>query len=163
MGRPMTVSQSIVIEVPPDVVFAAVSDPTQTGRWSPENLGARVDGDLGVGSTFVGRNRRGWARWSTRCRVTAYEPGHRFAFVVEAIGVRRPLLKAPIASWSYDLTPADGGTRVVETWADGRTFMTDRAAAIFDKLATRSTFAEFNTRNIRRTLDRLKQTLESQA
>jgi uncharacterized protein YndB with AHSA1/START domain len=144
-------------------VFAAVSDPTQTGRWSPENLGARVDGDVRVGSTFVGRNRRGWARWATRCRVTAYEPGRRFAFDVEAIGVRRPLLTAPIASWSYDLTPTDGGTQVIETWIDRRTSWSDRAAAVFDRIATRSTFAEFNTLNIRRTLDRLKQTLESQA
>ncbi|WP_375482396.1 SRPBCC family protein [uncultured Jatrophihabitans sp.] len=162
MSRTKTVSQSVVIDAPPEVVFAAVSDPTQTGRWSPENRGARLDGDgeLAVGSTFVGRNRRGWMRWVTRCRVTAFEPASRFAFDVEAIGVRRPVLKAPIASWSYDLTPDGGGTRVVETWVDGRSWG-DRGAALFDKVATRSTFAEFNTRNIRRTLDQLKQTLES--
>ena len=159
----MTVSQSVVIAAPPEVVFAAVGDPTQTGRWSPENLGATADGPLSVGSTFVGRNRRGRMRWVTRCRVTAFEPGQRFAFDVEAIGLRRPRLSSSIASWAYDLTPVDGGTRVVETWADGRVSWGDRRAAVFDKFATRSTFAEFNTRNIRRTLDRLKQTLESTA
>ncbi|WP_375496555.1 SRPBCC family protein [uncultured Jatrophihabitans sp.] len=158
----MTVSQNVVISVAPDVVFASISDPIQTGRWSPENLGATVDGTLTVGSTFVGRNRRGRMRWVTRCQVTAYEPDRRFAFDVEAIGVRRPLIKAPIASWSYDLTPVDGGTRVIETWVDRRTWR-DRVATVFDKLATKSTFAEFNARNIQRTLDQLKRTLESHA
>lgn len=166
MPRPMTVSASVVIGVDPDVVYAQVSDPTQTGRWSPENLGARLDdpsGPGGVGSTFVGRNRRGRARWSTRCRVTAADPGRRFAFQVEAIGLRTPRLKTPIATWEYDLEPVADGTRVTETWTDGRAKWPDGVAKVFDRIATRSTFAEFNTANIRKTLANLKSTLECEA
>lgn len=164
MGRPISVSGSVVIAVDPATVYEYVSDPTQTGRWSPENLGAvAADPDvaMAVGSTFVGRNRRGRIRWVTRCRVTAAEPGQRFAFRVEAIGVRTPRLAAPIATWTYELEAVPDGTRVTETWTDGRTKWPDGVARVFDKLATRSSFAEFNTRNIDTTLANLKKTLES--
>lgn len=166
MARPMTVSHSVVIAADPATVFASVGDPTQTGRWSPENLGASVrngaSGALPVDTVFVGHNRRRWMRWSTRCRVIAAEPGRTFAFRVEAIGLRTPRLQAPIATWRYDLEAVDGGTRVTETWTDDRTAWSDRRARVFDKLATGGdTFADFNSANIRTTLDRLKQTLEA--
>ena len=160
--RPMVVSQDVVIAVPPEVVYAAVSDPTQTGRWSPENSGAVTDrpGSLHEGDTFVGSNHRRGFRWRTRCRVTAADPGRRFAFRVEAIGVRKPWMTAKIATWSYDLEPSEEGTKVIETWSDGRTTWSDGIARVFDKIATRSTFHEYNAQNMRITLDNLKKTLE---
>lgn len=162
----MSVSDSVVIAREPSIVYESVSDPTQTGRWSPENVGATVSsgsvsGPLSVGATFVGRNRRGAMRWSTRCRVIAAEPDRRFAFRVEAIGLRIPLVRAPIATWTYELEPVEGGTRVTEIWQDDRTTWSDRRARIFDRVVTRSSFAEFNARNIRSTLDQLKATLEN--
>src|SRR5262245_38306575 len=81
--RPMQVSESVVIDVAPSVVWAAVSDPTQTARWSPENTAGRLDAaTLNVGDCFVGANHRRSYRWVTRCRVTAAEPETRFAFRV---------------------------------------------------------------------------------
>ncbi|MBE7190230.1 SRPBCC family protein [Jatrophihabitans endophyticus] len=161
----MTVSDSVVVAVAPEAVYEAVADPTRTGEWSPENLGARVEGDarpgpLPVGTTFVGRNRRRGMRWSTRCRVIDAVPGRSFAFRVEAIGLRTPRLSVPIATWYYDLEPADGGTKVTETWEDNRKSWSDARAARFDRIATGSTFAEFQTRNIATTLARLKAALE---
>ncbi|MCW2496201.1 SRPBCC family protein [Jatrophihabitans sp.] len=163
MPRPMTVAESVVINVDPEVVYAAISDPTQTPRWSPENRGAVLDvpGTLTVGSTFVGRNVRRGFRWHTRCRVTAAEPGRRFAFRVEAIGVKTPRLKGLIATWEYDLSPSGQGTLVTETWTDGRKRWPDVAAKAFDKVATRSTFHEFNRNNIKTTLANLKVALEA--
>jgi uncharacterized protein YndB with AHSA1/START domain len=165
MPRPMTVSDSVVIDVDPATVYEQISDPTQTGRWSPENLGASLDDPSNrasyVGMTFVGRNRRGRMRWATRCRVTAAEAPSRFAFDVEAIGRHTPRIKSSIATWQYDLEPVEGGTRVTETWTDGRRGWPDAVAKAFDKVATGSTFAEFQTRNIRRTLAKLKETLEA--
>lgn len=164
MPRPLTVSESIVIAADPATVYAHVSDPTQTGRWSPENTGAVVDGRRGplpVGAIFVGSNRRSRLRWVTRCRVTAADPARRFAFRVEAIGVRQPWLKAPIASWVYELEAADGGTLVTETWNDGRAKWPDALARVFDKIATGSTFHEFNGENMRTTLANLKRELET--
>lgn len=162
-ARPMTVSECVDIAVDPDVVYAAVSDPTQTGRWSPENTGASVDDDaasLPVGAVFVGHNKRFGVKWSTRCRVTAADAGSRFQFTVEAIGVATPWLRGHIATWTYDLVPLPGGTRVIETWDDDRKRWPDALAAVFDRIVTRSSFPDYNRRNIRTTLDNLKAELE---
>lgn len=165
MPRTMSVSDSIVVHTAPLEVYARLSDPTAMGRWSPENLGARVLGERReayVGMVFDGRNRRGPVSWTTRCTVTAADPGLRFAFRVHAIGARRPLLRGPIATWEYGFEAVEGGTRVTETWTDDRRAWPDVVANAFDRVATRGhTFAVFQRRNIRTTLERLKAALES--
>ncbi|AZS84567.1 SRPBCC family protein [Streptomyces griseoviridis] len=165
MGRVFTVSGSIVVAVPPEVAYRAVSRPADMGRWSPENLGTTAgsaDGPAGLGSSFVGRNKRGRVRWVTRCTVTAAEPGRRFAFRVHAIGVRTPRLRGPIASWEYRFEAADGGTRVTETWTDDRRSWPAPVANVFDRIATSGrTFADFQARNIEKTLRNLKRELEA--
>lgn len=165
MSRQMSVQGSIVVDVAPMAIWAAVADPSQMPRWSPENTGAEVPAPgtpLSVGDSFVGANKRGRARWRTRCVVTAAEPGRRFAFDVREIGPRRPFLKSSIASWDYTFDPADdGGTVVTETWTDGRRNWPDAAAWAFDKVATGgSLFADFQRRNIARTLRSLKADFE---
>lgn len=162
--RLMTVSDSIVIDAAPEDIYARISDPRRTPDWSPENTAATyddADAELGVGSTFVGANRRGAFRWVTRCRVTDARPGEQFAFRVEQYGLRTPRLKVPIATWDYRLTPAPGGTEVTETWTDLRAWP-DAAARAFDYVATRGmTFAQFNARNITTTLRNLKRAVEA--
>lgn len=164
MPRTMSVSDSIVVQADPSVVYTEISDPTAMGRWSPENQGARVRGerrDAYVGMVFEGRNKRGAMRWTTRCTVIAADPGARFAFRVHAIGARRPRLRGPIATWEYRFEPVDGGTLVTEVWTDDRRAWPDAVANAFDRLATRGhTFAEFQRKNIRTTLGRLKAALE---
>ncbi|MER7915759.1 MULTISPECIES: SRPBCC family protein [unclassified Streptomyces] len=165
MARVFTVSDSIHIDVPPDVAYQAICRPGDMGRWSPENLGTTEgtgQSPAELGTTFVGRNKRGRFRWVTRCTVTAADPGHRFAFRVHAIGVGRPRLRGPIASWEYRFEPVDGGTRVTETWTDDRRAWPDFVADTFDRLATAGhTFAAFQARNIRATLRNLKRELET--
>lgn len=100
----------------PDVVYAMVSDVTRMGSWSPETTSCRwLAGATGpaVGVRFRGTNRRGPLLWQTTCRVTAADPGRRFAFDVHF----GPL---PIASWAYDLVPDGDGCRVTESWTDNR-------------------------------------------
>lgn len=165
MHRQLTVSDTVTIAVTPQAAWDAVSDVTQMGRWSPENTGAQVeDGGAGpaltVGTPFVGTNKRGRARWSTLCTVTAADPGERFAFRVHRIGPRRPVIKGRIATWEYDFEQVEGGARVTETWTDDRPWP-DAVAKVFDAAVTGGhTFADFQKRNIRRTLDRLKVQLE---
>lgn len=167
MPRTLTVSDSVVIDADAATVYGQLSRPSLMGRWSPENLGATVrDGDREayVGMVFDGHNKRGPARWTTRCTVTAADPGERFAFRVHAIGVRTPRLRGPIASWEYRLEAAEGGTRVTETWTDDRRSWPDGVANVFDRLATRGhTFAEFQGKNIRKTLSNLKRVIEGSA
>ncbi|MGY0490273.1 SRPBCC family protein [Streptomyces sp. WG-D5] len=166
MARVFTVSDSITIAVSPDAAYEAVSRPADMGRWSPENLGTTSEspaGPMSVGATFVGRNKRGAFRWATRCTVTAAEPGRRFAFRVHAIGLKRPFLPGPIATWEYRFEEADGGTRVTETWTDDRRAWPTFAANAFDRVATSGkTFAVFQKRNIEVTLRNLKRELELQ-
>ncbi|MCS0605547.1 SRPBCC family protein [Streptomyces sp. LP11] len=167
MPRLFTVSDSIVIGVPPEHAYRAVSRPGDMGRWSPENLGTTDDsptGPVSPGTTFVGRNKRGRFRWVTRCTVTAAEPGRYFAFRVHAIGVDRPRLRGPIATWEYRFEPEGDGTRVTETWTDDRRSWPAPAAQVFDRIVTAGrTFADFQARNIRATLRNLKRELEREA
>ncbi|MER6188357.1 SRPBCC family protein [Streptomyces cyaneofuscatus] len=164
MPRTMSVADSIVIDAPPAHVYEQLSDPTAMGRWSPENRGATVEGERRgayVGMVFEGRNKRGAVSWTTRCTVTAADPGERFAFRVHAIGVRRPRLPGPIATWEYRFEAVDGGTRVTETWTDDRRSWPDFLANGFDRVATRGkTFGQFQRGNIRTTLERLKAAVE---
>ncbi|MFJ2027180.1 SRPBCC family protein [Streptomyces sp. NPDC087897] len=165
MPRTMSVADSIVIDATPAQVYEQLSDPTAMGRWSPENQGATVRGawrGAYVGMVFDGRNKRGPARWTTRCTVTAADPGARFAFQVHAIGLRRPLFPGPIATWEYRFEAVAGGTRVTEIWTDDRRRWPDFLAHAFDRAATGGkTFAQFQGGNIRTTLKRLKAALES--
>lgn len=163
MNRTLTVSDSVTIAVSPQTAWEAVSDVTQMGRWSPENTGARLpsSGPVPVGTSFVGTNARGRRRWTTECTVTASDPGERFAFRVHGIGAGRPVLRGRIATWEYRFEEGDEGTTVTETWTDDRRWP-DAVAALFDKAVTGGhLFADFQRRNIRRTLDRLRTELES--
>lgn len=170
MARTFTVSRSILVQASPSEVYAQVSRPAQMGRWSPENLGATVpepDEPASVGLVFDGHNKRGAFRWTTRCTVTAADPGSRFAFRVHAIGLKRPRLSAPIATWEYRFEEEAGGagvvTRVTETWTDDRRSWPDFVAGVFDRIATRGkTFAVFQVGNIDRTLRNLKRELEGE-
>lgn len=162
----MSVSDSVVIAVDPLAIWSRVADPSQMPLWSPENTGARLDGGrpLGEGEVFDGTNKRGRARWSTECVVRHSVPGERFCFDVRRIGLGTPRLAGAIARWDYTFKAVDGGTEVTETWTDGRKGWPDWAAAAFDKVATGgSLFCDFQRRNIKRTLTRMKTVLEADA
>jgi uncharacterized protein YndB with AHSA1/START domain len=165
MSRPMSVHDSIVIAAPPSALYALISDPTAVKRWSPENTGAVVgtEGAQPLGATFTGTNKRGSARWTTRCTVISAEPDTRFAFRVDRIGYRTPRLPAAIATWEYRLVPVEGGTEVTETWTDNRRGWPDVVARVFDRVATGTTFARFQQRNIATSLSRLKALVEQPA
>lgn len=165
MPRTVSVSGDVIIRGNPETVYDQVSDPRLMGQWSPENRGASLDGEwqgaARVGMVFAGHNERGAFRWTTQCEVTAADPGERFAFRVRAFGQKRFFIRTPIASWEYSFEAVDGGTRVTETWTDDRRWP-DLVANTFDRLATRGkVFADYQQGNIRRTLDRLKEAMES--
>lgn len=167
MAREFEVSRSVDVSVDPATAYAAVSDIRQMGRWSPENTGGTVEGEFDhafVGMTFVGDNKRGPMRWKTECVVTAAEPSKHFAFDVVKYGFGSTLIPVKIATWAYDFAAAGKGTRVTETWTDGRIGWPNFAVRIFDPIATRRpSFAEFQKDNIERTLANLKRELEASA
>lgn len=111
------VTVSRTINADPDTLWSMISDVTRVGEWSPEATeGIWKGGATGpaVGAVFAGKNRNGFRRWSTKNTVNECEPGQRFGWQTQALGLDG-------AQWSYTLTPADdGGTKVTHQWTDQR-------------------------------------------
>lgn len=101
-------SDSILVARPPEVLYEMVSDVTRMGEWSPICQACWWDEGDGpwVGGRFTGRNQTPDRTWETRSEVVVAEPGREFAFVVGESYVR----------WTYTCTPAEGGTRLTESW-----------------------------------------------
>ncbi len=94
--------------VPPDQLYALVSDVTNMGQWSPickECWWDEGDGPR-VGAWFTGRNVLPERTWETRSRVVAADPGREFAWEVNNGWVR----------WGYSFEPEGDGTRLTEHW-----------------------------------------------
>ncbi len=107
-------SVSTVIDSSPADVFAAVSDVTRMGDWSPENTGCRwvapADGPA-VGAEFEGDNAVSVGpitlkRWTTTSEITECTPGEAFEFVT-----------AGYTTWRFDFEAVEGGTRLTESFS----------------------------------------------
>ena len=103
---------TINIGASPEELYDLVSDVRRMGEWSPEcQRCVWLDGATGpaVGARFKGSNAHGKARWSTKTKVVAAEPGSEFAFVTSHLG--RDMTK-----WSYRFEPTSNGTTVTESF-----------------------------------------------
>jgi uncharacterized protein YndB with AHSA1/START domain len=151
MGRTASVSRDI--KASPDAVWAAISDVTRMGEWSPEcHTCAWADGTTGpvVGGRFTGENRNGDKEWATEAEITASEPGKVFAFD----GVFGDLR---FSHWRYDIEPTADGCRVTESWEDGRPEEIMEMTAGISGVTDRETH---NTAGMEQTLARLAAALE---
>ena len=94
--------------VPPEGLYALVSDVTNMGQWSPICKACWWDEGAGprVGAWFTGRNETPERTWETRSQVVAADPGREFAWEVNNGWVR----------WSYTFAPEGDGTRLTESW-----------------------------------------------
>ncbi len=143
-------SQTAVVAAPADRVYDLVADLTRMGEWSNEC--ARVEWTEGAigpveGARFVGHNQtgpRGMIKWSRRGRVLAADPGREFAFATEEGGQEGVV-------WRYRFEPAEGGTRVTESyevtripmWARILDVPTNRHRALLESM--RHTLAQLKT------------------
>ncbi len=107
-------SASVVIDRPVAEVFAAVSDITRMGEWSPECLSGRwvapADGPA-VGAKFEGDNEAklgpiSLKKWTTTSEVTEFEPDEVFEFSTEGH-----------TTWRYEFREKDGSTAVTESFS----------------------------------------------
>lgn len=149
--RDRLVSASAVVDAPPGVVFAIVSDPRQHPRidgsgsvrgrvTGPERLAAKGD-RFGVSMRLFG------VPYRIHNTVVEIEPDRRIAW--RHFGAHR---------WRYELEPLpDGRTRVTETWDATR-----YPQAAFRALALAG-FPARNRRGIERTLQRLATAAEADA
>lgn len=104
MPQPLPISASVDVAAPPEAVWRVVSDVTRMPEWSPELrrlfvLGSR---ELRVGMQLLGINRRGRVAWPTTSKVVRLEPGRAVAWKTRESG----------ATWTYELEPVAGGTRL---------------------------------------------------
>lgn len=153
MPSAATISRSTDIAAPVERVWRLVSDLPGMGRLSPENVGGRwLGGGTGpaVGARFRGSNRRGWRRWSTQVRVTACDPGRRFAFDVSSLGLA-------VSRWTYEIAPEDGGCRLTESWEDRRGHIINVLGRAVSGVTDRSAFT---ADSIEQTLAAVKQAAE---
>ena len=141
----LSVSASIVVEAPPEAVFAILTDPRQHPRIDGSgSVRGSVSGPdrLELGSEF-GMDRKLVAPYRIKNRVVEYEPDRRIAW--RHFGRHR---------WRYELTPTDaGGTRVTETF--------DWSTSLGPALIDRTSVPAMNARSIEETLPRLKELAES--
>ena len=147
------VEVSETVKADPARLYELVSDLPRMGEWSPENTGGKWLGGAtapAVGARFRGTNRSGIAIWATRVTVTAADPGKRFTFDVDFLGV-------PISTWDYEFA-GDGDTcTVTERWTDRRPGWM-RATSMLTGVLNRP---EHNREGMQKTLERLKGSAES--
>ncbi len=153
MSQATSISRSVDVDAPPDLVWTLVSDLPRMGELSPENTGGSWQGGAvgpATGARFRGANRRGWRRWSTAVEVTTCEPGTAFAFDVRSLGLS-------VARWSYDVAPRTGGCTVTESWQDRR----GRLINVLGLLATGVGHdADHTAQGMEQTLAKVKQRAE---
>jgi hypothetical protein len=144
---------SVVIAASPDVVYGVVSDVTRMGEWSPETVACEwIEGATGpsVGARFKGTNKRGIARWSTKPKVVAAEPGREFAFQVD-----------DDTRWTYRFEPDGSGTKLTESFEMLRDIRWYYAVAERWLMGVKDRRADL-VRGMEQTLGRIKRVVEAQ-
>lgn len=103
-------SDSVIVALDPDTLYALVSDVTRMGEWSPQCRACWWDDpDAGPvqGAWFTGRNETPQRVWETRSQVVAADPGREFAWEVNNGWVR----------WGFTLAPSETGAMLTQSWA----------------------------------------------
>ena len=147
------VQVSRTIAASPTAVFAALTDITRMGEWSPETVRAEWnDGatEAAVGATFTGHNRNGDKEWVTEATVVELVPDERFFFDCSVRGF-------VFSKWGYSIEPADGGCVVTEYAQDLRPESALEYSAQVSGVSDRLTH---NRAGMEATLERLAESLE---
>ncbi len=151
--EPITGSATATIAAPISDVYAAVTDVTRMGEWSPECTACRwIGGATGpaVGAEFEGDNVAALGpvtlkRWTTTSKVVDAEPNVSFEFMAESY-----------TSWRYEFAERDGGTVVTESFSYPP--YSGWQKLVYGRLMNRQ---KGMTTGMQATLDRIKQSLEA--
>jgi uncharacterized protein YndB with AHSA1/START domain len=113
-----TLSVERIIKASPDKIFALLADAGKHAGFDGSESVNRASGEsvpLSMGSKFGmamrGRKQTLFVPYRTTNTVVEFEPDRRIAWQTTSFG---GLIGGRI--WRYELSPADGGTRVRETW-----------------------------------------------
>lgn len=104
MNQPLSVTATLEIFAPAETVWSVVSDVARMSEWSPEcrKILRLKSGPVGLGTKFLGVNKRGIAVWPTMSTIVRFEPDRAVAWKTRESG----------ATWTYELEPTLRGTRV---------------------------------------------------
>jgi uncharacterized protein YndB with AHSA1/START domain len=108
-------SASVHVDAPPERVYDLLADISRMGEWSPETYRAEWrNGATGArtGAMFRGWNRKGAVRWFTDPIIECAERGRELCFTTTLLGRGR------FTTWTYRMSPEDGGTRLEESWEE---------------------------------------------
>jgi uncharacterized protein YndB with AHSA1/START domain len=150
--EPLTGSATTTIAAPINEVYAAVTDVTRMGEWSPECTACRWVGDAtgpAVGAEFEGDNVAALGpitlkRWTTTSKVVDAEPNVSFEFIAEGY-----------STWRYEFAEQDGATTVTESFSYPPYGGWQKL--VYGRLLNRQ---KAMTKGMQSTLDRIKQSLE---
>jgi hypothetical protein len=116
---PQTGAVEVVVDAPPEAVWAVLADVTRIGEWSHECRGAEwLDGasSAAPGVRFRGRNRAGSrVRWARVCVIRAVDPPHELVW--ETVG---PPLMRDASRWRVRLDPSTAAPGSARTSASCR-------------------------------------------
>jgi uncharacterized protein YndB with AHSA1/START domain len=149
-AQPARIAEAINVEAPPEEVWRVVSDVTRMGEWSPECRKVLLlgGGPVRVGTRMVGVNRRGLVVWPTVSTVVRLEPWRALAWRT----------RESAATWTYEVEPEDGGTRLTcRRDLDGYSRLTRVAAPLIGGAAGHD---EELAAGIRTTMRRIKSSVE---
>jgi len=141
------------IAAAPGDVFAALTDITRMGEWSPETHTAEWNEGFDhpvVGAEYTGHNRNGDKEWSIMARITELVPDERFFFDCESRGF-------VFSKWGYSIEPTENGCRVTEYSQDLRPEAALARSAEISGVADRKSH---NRAGMEATLERLAAALE---
>jgi uncharacterized protein YndB with AHSA1/START domain len=150
-----TVSVERVIKTSPDKIFALLADAGKHASFDGSdsvNHASQASVPLSKGSKFGmsmrGRKETLFIPYRTTNTVIEYEPDRRIAWKTTALG---GLMGGRI--WRYELSPAEGGTLVRETW--------DVSEDKQKPMITSGSMPKQTEDGIRATLERIATLLES--
>ncbi len=149
-----TLSVERVIEAPPSAIFALLADAGKHASFDGSdsvNRATQTSVPLSQGSKFGmamrGRKDTLFIPYRTNNTVIEYETDRRIAWQTYALG---GLIGGRI--WRYELSPADGGTLVRETW--------DVSEDKQKRMITSGSMPQRTADGMRATLDRITTLLE---
>lgn len=148
-----TVSVTRIINVPGPKAWALVTDLPRMGEWSPENQGGQWVKASGpsLGAILKGSNKNGRRKWSTKVRVTEFEPQRRFAFDLVVGG-------HVMCTWGYEVDDRGSSCEVRHFWVDKRNGFDRRLGKLVSGVSDR---AEYNRKNMEITLANLAKSAEA--
>lgn len=151
MANKIEVSRDIAASS--EAVYAAISDVTRMGDWSPECHSCEWrDGFDGaaVGAVFDGHNRNGDHEWTTQGKVVEAEVGRAFTFECSMHDYH-------FSTWGYRIEPTSNGCRVTE-WTEN--LLPDSVTEGAKEISGVDDRPARNRETMRATLDRLAAALE---